>query len=97
MGELKIPELLIDALVSIAYDYMHENDFKYVRHTDWTDRRLARPAWAKINLCLQKIYGSPFPGPREAAANLEIVLAQYQLTFDGTRIVRISSRESKDL
>ena len=75
MSELKIPEPLLDALLTIAHDYMSEQDFDDVVSTDWSDRETAKPAWKQINLCLQSVSKSPFPGPREAIDSLQLVLA----------------------
>ena len=91
MGELKIPGPLLDALLNIANDYMQEEEFQDILKTDWSDREKAGPAWRKLNLCLQKVSKSPFPGPRETMDKLQSMLAPYQLKFDG---VRISKRES---
>ena len=88
MSKLNIPEPLLDALLSIAHDYMNESDFDELVSTDWTIRESAKPSWKQINLCLQKVSKSPFPGPREAVDNLQLVLAQYNLKFDGERIVK---------
>lgn len=94
MSDLNVPEPLLDALLCVANEYMSETEFDMVINTDWSNRQKAGPAWKQINLCLQKVYNSPFPGPREMMANLEIVLAQYQLKFDGTLIIRNDSRRN---
>ena len=90
MSDLNIPEPLLDALLSLSHDYMNEQEFDEVVNTDWTDRIKAGPAWRKINLCLQKVAKSPFPGPREAIDQIQLVLAQYQLKFDGKMICKPS-------
>ncbi|MFK7826783.1 MAG: hypothetical protein AB8G05_21755 [Oligoflexales bacterium] len=91
MRALKIPAPLLEALLSIANDYMNEKEFDEVLSTEWSNREKAGPAWRKLNLCLQKVSKSPFPGPREAIDNLQLILAQYQLKFDGVKICKKKS------
>ncbi|NRA46001.1 MAG: hypothetical protein HRU09_13700 [Oligoflexales bacterium] len=57
-----------------------------VLKTGSTIRKKAGPAWKQINLCLQKVSRSPFPGPKEAIDSIQLVLGQYNLKFDGVMI-----------
>ena len=91
MSGLNIPEPLLDALLEVANDFMEEKEFDSILGTDWTSREKAGPAWKQINLCLQKVSKSPFPGPKDAMFRLQKTLSQYQLNFDGERISRVSS------
>ncbi|NRA69103.1 MAG: hypothetical protein HRU19_31820 [Pseudobacteriovorax sp.] len=91
MSGLNIPEPLLDALLEVANDFMEEKEFDSILGTDWTSREKAGPAWKQINLCLQKVSKSPFPGPKDAMFSLQKTLSQYQLKFDGERISRVSS------
>lgn len=91
MNSLNIPEPILDALLEIANDFMDEKEFDLIVSTDWTNREKAGPAWKQINLSLQKVSNSPFPGPKDAMFSLQKTLSQYQLKFDGVRIARVAS------
>ena len=95
MGKHEIPEHVLYALLSVASDYMEEDEFYKLIDTDWESKAAAGPAWKAINLWLQSIAASSFPGPQETMNSIDDVLAKYQLEFDGCSIQRISRRGPK--
>lgn len=95
MGKLKIPEHVLNALLTVASDYMTEDEFHRLLDTDWESMADAGPAWKSINHCLEGIALSSYPGPKETMISVDVVLARYQLKFDGKKIKRINHRGSK--
>lgn len=92
-----IPTHVIEALLTVAYDYMQEDDFNKLLDTDWTSPEIATGAWQAINSCLQTISKSQFPGPKETIMQIQQVLSCYKLIFDGEKIIPLEKIESSGL